>query len=71
MANKHCRVLCNKQGCWDCVLCSCFLCGVCGGFEGSLPTECPHEKMTDQQREDVYAGKLDYVNGKWVRVNEN
>lgn len=35
-------------------------CTVCGGLEGSLPTECPGRHMTAQEIEDVYAGKLDF-----------
>lgn len=44
-----------------------FACTVCKGFEGSLPTDCPNVKMTSEQEEAVYAGTLDYREGRgWV-----
>lgn len=36
-------------------------CDVCGGWEGELPTDCPGEEMTSEQREAVLAGSLDYM----------
>jgi len=45
-----------------------FTCIVCGGTEGSLPTECPGRCMTVDEKDKVYAGKLDYVNNKWVKI---
>ena len=41
-------------------------CKRCGGAEGSLPTECPGEKMTEEQEQQVYDGDTDYRNGIWV-----
>ncbi len=41
-------------------------CKVCGGAEGDLPTDCPGERMTDDQRDRVMAGKLDFVGAGWV-----
>lgn len=41
-------------------------CKVCGGGEGSLPTECPGSKMTGAQEDAVYAGTLNFVGGIWV-----
>jgi hypothetical protein len=44
-----------------------FACVVCGGFEGSLPTDCPGEKMGEAREEEVYAGAIDFREGKgWV-----
>ena len=40
-------------------------CVICLGAEGALPTECPGEKMSMGQIEDVYSGKVDFVNGSW------
>lgn len=40
------------------------ICKVCGLAEGSLTTECPGEP-SGEKGEDVYAGKLDYVDGSW------
>jgi hypothetical protein len=44
-------------------------CRVCGGAEGSLPTECPGQEMDAQQNDDVYAGRLDFIGGYWVVKN--
>lgn len=41
-------------------------CKKCNGGEGSLPTECPGVKMTADEEDLVYAGKLDYKAGRWV-----
>jgi energy-coupling factor transporter ATP-binding protein EcfA2 len=38
---------------------------VCGGAEGSLPTDCPQVLMTADQRDAVYSGKLDHIDGTW------
>jgi hypothetical protein len=43
------------------------LCMICGGAEGALPTHCPGVKMTSDQIELVYDGKLDYIEGQWVK----
>lgn len=36
-------------------------CSVCGAWEGEIPTDCPGEEMTDDQREAVLHGRLDYI----------
>ena len=41
-------------------------CKVCGGAEGTLPTECPGERMTEQQELDVWDSVIDFKDGKWV-----
>lgn len=41
------------------------LCEVCGGAEGSMPTECPGERMSGDQIDAVYAGNLDFVDNEW------
>lgn len=40
-------------------------CKVCNGGEGSLPTDCPGQRMTPEQDDAVMAGQLDYRNGVW------
>lgn len=40
-------------------------CRTCGGAEGSLPTECPGVRMTEQQETEVYARELDFIDGAW------
>ncbi len=56
---------CDKTG--GCNICDggLALCMVCGGAEGSLPTECPGIRMTNQQEEEVYKKELDFVDGAW------
>jgi len=39
------------------------LCTVCGGAEGSLPTDCPGSRMSAELSESVYAGLADYRDG--------
>ena len=41
-------------------------CTVCNGFEGTLPTEWPGEKMTEAQGASVYAAELDFKDGQWI-----
>lgn len=36
-------------------------CDVCGGAEGSLPTDCPGKRLTADQQDDVYKAKIDYI----------
>ena len=40
-------------------------CKVCNGGEGSLPTDCPGQRMTAEQDDAVMAGQLDHKNGTW------
>lgn len=65
---KHQRAACKGNcGPYGCNLCNLFVCAVCHGGEGSLATDCPGEPITIQQQDDVYAGKLDYREGRgWV-----
>jgi hypothetical protein len=52
----------------NCMICDggLALCIVCGGLEGGLPTECPGERMTNEQQDAVYSGRIDFVGGVWV-----
>ena len=43
-------------------------CKVCGGAEGSLPTECPGVRMCPEQEARVQAGFDDFINGAWRPV---
>ena len=43
-------------------------CKVCGGAEGSLPTDCPGQRMTEKQEDSVMFGSLDFLNGQWVET---
>ncbi len=42
-----------------------YVCTVCKGGEGSLPSECPGRKMTSMEQDAVYDGKLDFRSGRW------
>ena len=41
-------------------------CRNCGGSGGALPTQCPGRPMTDDERQAVLEGLLDYVDGQWL-----
>jgi hypothetical protein len=58
---------CTDERCQICIG-GLSLCNVCGGAEGSLPTECPGVRMTEQQEELVYAGVLNFIDGQWNRA---
>lgn len=45
-----------------------FACSRCGSFEGATTTHCPGVKMTADQHDAVYAGKLDFRSGQWVEA---
>ena len=45
-------------------------CKVCGGVEGSLPTDCPGYRMTTSEQDAVYGEKADFINGAWVPKEE-
>ena len=61
--SEHIQYVCtSKHDYPGCQFCDggLFACTVCKGMEGSTPTHCPGVPMTEQQSDDVYAGKLDY-----------
>lgn len=62
---EHKRHQCDKDWCTPCRG-GLFLCTVCKGAEGDLPTECPGRVMTEQERHAVLHGDLDYKGGEWV-----
>ncbi|QRE00495.1 hypothetical protein [Burkholderia phage BCSR129] len=46
------------------------VCIVCGGAEGSLPTKCPGYRMTADQQDEVYAGRLNYTDRRgWYHAD--
>lgn len=63
----HVHVLhdCNDA---NCNVCSGGLawCTVCGGAEGSMPSECPGVRMTADQEAAVLRGHLDFKAGRWT-----
>jgi hypothetical protein len=61
---------CNDVDCnGTCPLCTLAVCKVCNLAEGSLTTDCP-EEPSYKKSEDVYNGKIDFVDGKWIRRKE-
>ena len=66
--------MCRDNGGWSCLYCDGGLCDctVCGGAEGSLTSECPGVRMTEEQEYLVSKpGTLDFKNGKWFNPKEN
>jgi hypothetical protein len=49
-----------------CYICHLYVCAVCHGCEGSLPTDCPGVRMTPEQEEGVYQDGRDFVGGVWT-----
>jgi len=50
-----------------CVFCSgaLYLCVRCNGAEGTLPKECPGERISSEDQDAIMAGDLDFVRGRW------
>lgn len=69
----HVDLVCDPSGHEDggasCQFCAggLWACTECGGFEGSMPTQCPKVDMSSQQRDLVYTGKADYRGGGWTQ----
>jgi hypothetical protein len=66
--SKHTKTepTCNGDCGGTCSDCCLFICAVCRGAEGSLPTECPGERMDEATQDAVYAGRRDFVGGVWI-----
>lgn len=43
-----------------CMTCELYACERCGGAEGTLPRDCPGERMSEDQQRDVYEGRIDF-----------
>lgn len=68
---EHTKYVCTRQECYPCQFCDggLFACTICGGFEGTLTTECPGRKLTPDEERLIYTeGKLDFRNGAWVEA---
>lgn len=61
---KHTQHTCEDENCNVCRG-GLSLCTICGGAEGSMPTECPGRPLTMKEDDDIYNGKLDFINGGW------
>lgn len=53
------RCDCRAERCAICTW-GAAMCKRCLGVEGDLPTDCPGEQLTDEQREGVLTGRLNY-----------
>ncbi len=60
---------CNKPYCQFCDGGLCY-CVICGGGESSLPTECPGVKMSVSVEKAVQDGRMDFVNGNWIKIEK-
>lgn len=57
---------CQREACQFCDG-GLFACTVCGGFEGTLTTECCGRKLTEEEEDRIYnKANLDFKNGQWV-----
>lgn len=65
--NPHKGQDCDSGGCMWCQG-GLTVCSRCGSFEGATTTHCPGEEMYQGYGEAVYAGHVDYRDGKWWRV---
>lgn len=64
----------NKDQWCDCWICKqvteggLAICKVCNCSEGTLTTDCCGEKVPMKKQDEIYAGKIDYINGEWVAI---
>ena len=56
---------CNKTGCMFCDG-GLGACTVCGGFEGTLSTECAGRELHPNTLNAIWKGHIDYRDGRWV-----
>jgi hypothetical protein len=64
--SEHVQYICKCTDNPYCMFCEggLYACTVCGGFEGSLPTDCPGYWMGEDLADAVYAGVVDYRAGR-------
>ena len=66
---EHVQAKCTNPDCGGtCPACTLAVCDVCGLFEGAQTTECPCVAVSGEQVQQVYEGKIDFRNGKWVKA---
>ncbi len=65
---RHTWYVCPET-CIGCMFCDGGLgaCTTCGGFEGTLTTDCVGTELAWFTRDKVYAGEIDFLNGAWIR----
>ena len=58
---------CIREDCGGtCFGCTLGVCKGCGQYEGGLATECPGVRISEEQAQAIYAGKIDFKDGKWI-----
>jgi len=68
VAYVHFRARCPKD-CGDCRLCNLWICGRCGGVEGTLTKAgCPGFELTQEERDLVFEGWLSARDVQALRV---
>lgn len=66
--NTQCRTNGDCGG--TCIHCNLFICSVCWGYEGGLPTECPGVVIPEKvDYELIYTGPWDFRGGRWTLCN--
>lgn len=66
----YCSEIDKERG-TECLICSgLFICKVCCGAEGSLPTHCPGSGLSYDQEQLIMGKKLDYKNGEWITIEK-
>jgi hypothetical protein len=48
----------------SCEHCTLSVCSVCGGFEGSLTTDCSRETLSFDRQTEIYETRLDYIESR-------
>lgn len=56
---------CDRLGCPICEG-GLSVCTVCGLVEGCLTTDCPRIESYSKYSDDIYTGKIDFIDGEWV-----
>ncbi|KKN70939.1 hypothetical protein LCGC14_0425410 [marine sediment metagenome] len=68
MKHKLFECACSELNCQFCAG-GLGLCTVCGGFEGTLTTDCCGQKLTSKEEAQIYEhGVLDFKDGEWIRA---
>lgn len=68
----HLRLRCPPT-CEGCQICEggLFSCTRCGGGEGSLPSDCPGERMDYDLENAVYDGRMNFIRGYgWIELGD-
>ena len=65
----------HHENCWQehCWICDggIQICKTCNTMEGALTTQCCGKKLHREVANAVHQGKIDFVDGKWIRGKNN